>query len=80
MTLQERAMECYGTDFEKLDKMTQESVRKDCVSLASEDMLEVLRDAKLQIEYLHDKFRTTGTGNAVVSQIESVIAKAEGRA
>ena len=43
MTLQERAIECYGTDFEKLSKEAQKCVRQDCVSLASDDMLKALQ-------------------------------------
>ena len=34
---------------------------------------EVLHEAKLQIEYLHHKFAETGTGNAVLSRIESLL-------
>lgn len=33
----------------------------------------VLREAKLQIEYLHDKFQTTGSGNAVLAKISAAL-------
>jgi len=43
---------------------------------AAPDLLEMLEEAKLQIEYLHGKFGETGTGNSVLSRIDSVIQKA----
>ncbi len=46
---------------------------------ASPDMYEALKEARLQIEYLHDKFKETGTGNAVLAKIDRVIAKDEGK-
>lgn len=39
------------------------------------ELLEALKEAKLQIEYLHQKFTATGSGNAVLAQIENVISK-----
>jgi hypothetical protein len=42
-------------------------------------MLEVLREAARQIEYLHEKFRATGSGECVLAQISAVVAKAEGK-
>lgn len=42
-----------------------------------EELVERLQDAKLQIEYLQQKFIATGTGNAVLSQIEVTLAKLE---
>ncbi len=47
---------------------------------ASEDMYEALKEARLQIEYLHDKFKVTGTGNQVLAKIDHVLNKAEGKA
>lgn len=44
---------------------------------ASPDLYEALREAKLEIEYLHSKFGETGTGNKVLSQIEQALAKAK---
>jgi hypothetical protein len=43
----------------------------------AEAMLIVLKEAKLQIEYLHGKFKATGSGNQVLAKIESVITDAE---
>lgn len=43
---------------------------------AAPDMAEALINAQLQIEYLHDKFKETGTGNAVIAQIEAALKKA----
>jgi len=43
---------------------------------AAPDLLEVLMEAKLQIEYLHGRFSETGTGIALISRIESAIKKA----
>jgi hypothetical protein len=33
-------------------------------------LVDALRDAKLQIEYLHRKFSATGSGNAVLASLE----------
>lgn len=41
-----------------------------------EAMVDALREAKLQIEYLHGKFTATGSGNAVLAQIDSVLSTA----
>ena len=38
----------------------------------------LLAEAKLQIEYLHDKFKETGSGNAVLGKIDSAL-KGEGK-
>lgn len=46
---------------------------------ASEAMYIVLKEAKLQIEYLHGKFKETGSGNQVLAKIESVLNQAEGK-
>ena len=42
-------------------------------------MLEVLKEARLQIEYLDAKFQSTGTSAVVLARIDAAIAKAEGR-
>ena len=47
---------------------------------AAPDMLAALRDAALQIEYLHEKFQETGSGNAVLFTINAAIARATGGA
>jgi formylmethanofuran dehydrogenase subunit B len=44
---------------------------------AIDEVLDVLADAKLQIVYLHEKFGKTGTGEATLARLESVLAKFE---
>ena len=39
-------------------------------------LLDVLKEAVLQIEYLHSKFKITGSGNAVLSRARAAIALA----
>lgn len=46
---------------------------------AAPDLLFMLKDAQLQIQYLHEKFSITGSGIACLAKIEAVIRKAEGR-
>lgn len=46
---------------------------------AAPEMLEALKEAKLQIEYLHEKFKETGTGNSTLSKIDRVMLKALGK-
>jgi len=43
------------------------------------EMYEALKEAGLQIEYLHEKFQETGTGNNVLTRISGVLAKVEGK-
>lgn len=52
--------------------MTQEEV--DLV----ERLVQVLRDAELQIVYLHEKFKPTGTGEMMLARIRAAIVEAEG--
>lgn len=40
------------------------------------ELVEALTEAKLQIEYLHEKFKATGSGNAVLAKIEAALALA----
>ena len=40
-----------------------------------DELVELLHDAGIQIEYLHDKFSETGTGNNVLSRIKSLLTK-----
>lgn len=47
---------------------------------AAPELLEALKEARLQIDYLHGKFKETGSGNSVLSTIDAAIAKAEGEA
>lgn len=42
-----------------------------------DDLVDVLRECKTQIEYLHSKFKETGSGNAVLAKIEKLIAEAD---
>ena len=51
-----------------------------CLIAAAPDMLAALRDAALQIEYLHEKFQKTGSGNTVLTMINNAIARATGAA
>ncbi len=41
---------------------------------AIEELVRVLREAKIQIEYLHGKFKETGSGNNVLDQISTVLS------
>lgn len=43
-----------------------------------ERCVEVLREAEQQIEYMHSRWRVTGSGNAVLARIRDAISKAEG--
>jgi hypothetical protein len=43
---------------------------------AAPDMYEALKEARLQIEYLHEMFQETGTGNAVLARISAVLSQA----
>lgn len=36
-------------------------------------LIEMLQEAKLQIEYLNEKFQETGTSNSVISRIERLL-------
>ena len=36
-------------------------------------MREALHEAKMQIEYLHDMFKATGSGNAVLAKIDTAL-------
>ena len=41
------------------------------------ELLEALKDAVIQIEYLHRKFEETGSGNIVLSRSRAAIANSE---
>lgn len=45
---------------------------------AAPEMADELAEAALQIEYLHDKFQKTGTGNAVLDRIRRLLDKIDG--
>ena len=40
-----------------------------------DEMVEALREAELQIVYLHEKFAETGSGNTTLARIRSVLSK-----
>ncbi len=40
---------------------------------SSDEVINLLTEAKLQIEYLHGKFKETGTGNAVIEKIKQYL-------
>lgn len=42
-----------------------------------DEMVSALRDAELQIDYLHGKFQATGTGEATLLKIRRALAKAD---
>jgi hypothetical protein len=46
--------------------------------LAAPDLLAALMDTVQQIEYMHEKFRETGTGNQILARAYAAIAKARG--
>lgn len=46
---------------------------------AAPEMLDRLKEAALQIRYLHEKFQSTGSGESVLYKIDYTIAKAEGK-
>ena len=45
---------------------------------AAPALLEALRNAVLQIEYLHEKFQETGSGNTIIARSRAAIAAATG--
>jgi spore coat polysaccharide biosynthesis protein SpsF (cytidylyltransferase family) len=42
---------------------------------AQQKLIDLLDEARLQIEYLHKKFGETGSGNNVLARIETELAK-----
>ena len=71
----------YPMNSESLSIGTAEQYRKEHEANArlmaeAPNLLAALRDAALQIEYLHDKFQKTGSGNAVLFTINAAIARA----
>ncbi len=44
-----------------------------------DELINLLKEAQIQIEYLHEKFKETGSGNQVLAKIKQAIAKAEGK-
>ena len=52
-----------------------ESKVNERLSPVLENFENTLIEAKLQIEYLHDKFKETGSGNAAISKIDASISE-----
>jgi len=44
----------------------------------AEEMLELLEDSLLQLEYLNHKFTATGTTNSLLLKLQTIILKAKG--
>ena len=44
---------------------------------AKTELLSLLREARAQIEYLHEKFQETGSGNALLSRIAAALKEME---
>lgn len=42
----------------------------------NEELRALLAEARLQIEYLQDRFRQTGSGNGVLAKINAVLGNA----
>ena len=77
--LEAKAQKVFDMPYSELALHFQKAVRSLVAKEAAEEMLDALHQAKLQIEYLHDKFRITGTGNAVLAHIDNAIKKASGQ-
>lgn len=64
-----------------MENETKESIAKmylDSLDIRR-DLLEALREAALQIAYLHERWQPTGSGNAVLERSRAIISKAEGK-
>lgn len=44
----------------------------------NKEVVDLLKEARNQIEYLHGKFQATGTGNAVIARIDEALEGKEG--
>lgn len=42
-----------------------------------ERMIALLKEARLEITYLHEKFQETGSGNAVLARIDALLKEAK---
>lgn len=47
-----------------------------CLIAAAPDLASALREAALQIEYLHEKYGETGSGNGTLARARAALAKA----
>ena len=75
---------CKKCETNKSDrKIVDSAIYQETVKLAEkykgqrDELLEVADEARLQIEYLHDEFRETGSGNCVLAKLRSVVNKVE---
>lgn len=50
-------------------------VRIQALERENKALREALREAEIQIRYLHDRFKETGTGNAVIARIQALLAE-----
>lgn len=66
----------YCREFVLLPSLSSPSELQDSNS-EREQVIDVLSDCILQIEYLHDKFTATGTGNNVLSRARALLQKLE---
>ena len=48
------------------------------LAASAPDLHEALAEARLQIVYLHEKFKETGTGNSVLAKIDAALSRARG--
>lgn len=53
-----------------IDDLDKALAERDEANNRADRLAEVLREARRQIEYLHDKFQATGSGAAVLARIE----------
>lgn len=65
---------------EKFERVTMRGADQPLRSLAAAfpEFAAALEEAVLQIEYLHEKFGETGSGNAVVARARAVLKRMKG--
>jgi hypothetical protein len=59
--------------------LTVEALTLQLTQKTLDEAKELLESCRLQIKYLHEKFRETGTGNQLLSQIDSFIQRHDNR-
>lgn len=64
-------------DIPVIDQLHERIAALEAQVSAAQEVVKAARDAKLQIEYLHEKFQETGTGNAVLAKLNAALAAAE---
>ena len=73
---------CAGIETEMLEipgmilslNITRDSVKLERLKAVNAQLTDALEEARLQIECLHGKFKATGSGNAVLQRINSVLS------